>query len=172
MRRAGFFVILLFAGLGWTAGASAANYTLADGALRFSVPDAWSAIMEKTEGTPQFRVFQVPNPQAPETLFRVSVTTRHMRAVTDFRAFVEQSQNAVRQGEGFSNLGAPVAGEHGLHYRFDEDGKVQAVHAGWFQHGLWAIELRCQRPRDARASAAWLQAWRAACADLARQLEG
>ncbi len=159
------FVLLLSSGP-----ALAKNYTLANGRIAFNAPDAWPAIMEKTSGQRQFYAFQIRNPKASGTLTRITVTTLEMQSPTDFDAFVQQQTARARQSAGFSEAAGKLAGEHTLHYHFDEDKHPQVVRLHLIQHGTHAVILRCQRPRDARATRQWLAAYRDGCADLARQL--
>ncbi len=151
--------------------ATASEYRLADGKISFDVPASWPSIMHKTSGDPQFYAFHVPNPDDPATLPRITVTTHRMQAVTDFDAYVKEVTDKARHSMGFSNAGNDVIGKHGLHYFFDQGEQRQVVHLSMFQYGLYAIILRCQRPRDAKASKQWLQAWEAGCEQLARQLD-
>lgn len=148
----------------------AKDYSLANGSVHFDAPDAWPAIMEKTNGNPQFYAFQIRNPDASGTLTRITVTTRELQSPSDFDAFVQQELARARQSAGFSEAAGALAGEHTLHYHFDEDKHSQIVRLHLIQHGTHAVVLRCQRPRDAKASRQWLADYRKGCADLARQL--
>ena len=150
--------------------ALAKTYSLANGSVSFQAPDAWPAIMEKTSGNPQFYAFQIRNPKSSGTLTRITVTTRELQSPSDFDAFVQQQMARAQQSPGFSQASGKLAGEHTLHYRFDEDKHPQLVRLHLIQHGTHAVVLRCQRPRDAKASRQWLADYRKGCQDLAQQL--
>ncbi|MGA7297849.1 MAG: hypothetical protein WBW92_10115 [Rhodanobacteraceae bacterium] len=150
--------------------AAAKNYSLADGTVSFDAPESWPAIMEKTNGDPQFYAFQIRNPRSTETLTRITVTTHEMRKVTDFDAFVKQTLTKARNSSGFSELPGKLGADNSLHYQFDQDGQPQSVRLSLFQHGHQAIVLRCQHPQKAKASRQWLADYRAGCKRLAAQL--
>ncbi len=150
--------------------AMAKNYSLADGTVSFDAPDSWPAIMEKTNGDPQFYAFQIRNPRSPETLTRITVTTHEMREVTDFDAFVKQTITKARSSSGFSELPGKPGTDNSLHYQFDQDGQPQSVRLSLFQHGHQAIVLRCQHPQKAKATRQWLADYHAGCEQLATQL--
>lgn len=150
--------------------APAGHYTLAEGAVGFTAPDAWLPLMEKTEGARQFRVFRVPNPAAPQTLVRASVLTQRLQAGGDFPAFVQQTLNEARSSTGFSEAEGEVPGRNALHFQFVEDGQMQVVRLGVYRWGEVGVVLRCQRPRDMKADAAWLADYRRDCDTLARHL--
>lgn len=166
MRFLSIFIITVLA----ATPALAKQYALADGKISFNAPDAWPAMMEKTNGDPQFYAFQIRNPRSTDTLTRITVTTHKLGSVTDFDAYVQQAMAKARRSAGFSEAPGELSSDHHLHYNFDEDGHPQIVRMHVFQHGLHAIVLRCQRPRDAKASREWLSDYREGCEDLARQL--
>ena len=153
-----------------SAPALAKNYTLANGSVQFNAPDAWPAIMEKTSGKRQFYAFQIRNPKSTGTLTRITVTTLEMDSPTDFDAFVKQEMAKARQSAGFSLAAGKLVGEHALHYHFDEDKHPQLVRLHLIQHGTYGVILRCQRPRDVKATRQWLADYRKGCQDLAQQL--
>lgn len=148
----------------------AKEYSLANGKVQFDAPEAWPAMMEKTNGDPQFYAFQIRNPDSPGTLTRITVTTHELAEVTDFDAYRTQTIAKTRHSTGFSEAADELPTDHSLHYYFNEDGHPQIVRMSLFQHGHHAIMLRCQRPKDAKASSQWLVDYHAGCEDLARQL--
>lgn len=148
----------------------AKNYSLADGKVMFDAPAAWPAIMEKTNGDPQFFAFHIRNPRATDTLTRITVTTHDLAEVTDFDAYLSQTFSKVRHSTGFSEAAGTLPAEHSLYYHFDQDGRPQVVRLSLFQHGHLAVVLRCQRPKNAKASQKWLSNYRKGCQDLAQQL--
>lgn len=150
--------------------ALAKQYTLANGKVAFFAPDAWPAMMEKTNGDPQFYAFQIRNPRSTDTLTRITVTTHELDSVTAFEAYMQQAMAKARRSAGFSEAAGKLSSDHNLYYDFNEDGHPQVVRMHVFQHGLHAIVLRCQRPKNAKASSQWLTDYRKGCEDLARQL--
>lgn len=147
--------------------AVAADHVLADGAVRFHAPDGWTAIMQKTDGDPQFLVFQVPNPQSSGTLARIGVSAHR---VDDFDAHVHAEMTRLRAGSGFVESRAAASDPATLRFESSEEGPRQEQRTSFFRRGDLAVELSCARPVDAPASAAWRQAFDAACDDLAAQL--
>ena len=53
--------VALAVGLLAAAAASATDVSMANGSVNFSTPDSWLGIMQ-TDGDPEVRVFQVPDP--------------------------------------------------------------------------------------------------------------
>lgn len=154
-----------------SAPAAAKSFVLSAGDVSFDVPDTWPVIMQKRNGDPQFYAFQVPNPDAGNTLTHVTVTTHKLKAVTDFDAYVQQRMHKARKKVGFHQTGDMLASKHSLHYAFDQGTSVQNVRLSIFQHGRIAVVLRCQRPDQLKASSEWLAEYRAQCRKLARQLD-
>lgn len=162
-------LILLF-GLLLALHCSAAEYSLHGDSVHFSVPDDWSAIMQKTEGNPQFYAFQVRNPNAQTTLTRVSVTVNQMADRAAVEAYVQDAVRNAESSKGYKAMDGnkPAAGS--LQYSADEDGQRQVYRKDFFQHDNMVVTLLCVRPQDAPAGAAWLHAYEQACARIATDL--
>jgi hypothetical protein len=160
---------LLLAGAG---AARATDVTMAGGEVAFGTPDNWVAIVE-TQGQPEMRVFQVPDP-SPTARDNLASVTVEVEPVDDLSAFGRYVDNATRKAQaldGYRAIGdragpdshAYTAQEHGTAYRY--------VERYWFRSNR-AIRLRCARPAHSEAGAAWAAAFDKGCdagaADLAR----
>lgn len=162
--------IFLLAALTMALRLHAAEYALAEGAIHFNVPENWSQIMQKTEGNPQFHVFQVPNPDATGTLTRVSVNARNLATDDSFEAFVEQQVAAAAAGDSFQAQPDHAPDKGKLRYSVNDAGSSQLYSVDYIHRGGLVITVRCVRPADAPASEAWLAAYRLGCAQLAAGL--
>lgn len=166
MKRSLIFLL----GLLFAIQCAAAEYSLHGDSVRFSVPGDWSAIMQKTEGNPQFYAFQVHNPNAPTTLTRVSVTVNQMADRAAVEAYVRDAVRNAESSKGYEAMDGnkPTAGS--LRYSADEDGQRQVYRKDFFQHDNTVVTLLCVRPQAAPAGAAWLHAYEQACARIATDL--
>lgn len=165
-KRLTALVLMLLA----TTPALAATYALAGGAVSFNAPDAWPAMMEKTSGDPQFYAFQIRNPQAPDTLSRIVVTTHKLQQAGDFQAFATQELGKAEHSKGFKAINDGSATANSTHFLMDEDGHPQLVRLYVFRKADNAITLRCVRPESAKASNEWLQAYEQGCQTLVNEL--
>jgi hypothetical protein len=160
---------LLLAGTGY-----ATDVSMAGGNVNFSTPDNWLGIMQ-TQGDPEVRVFQVPDPSptASTSLARVTVTVKQ---VDDANAFQQYVGNATAKAMGltgyqsiraFSNTGGPnsyayTARENDVQFSYSE--------SYWFKGGQ-AIQLRCVRPAQSQAGASWSSAFDRGCDAIAARLK-
>jgi hypothetical protein len=152
--------------------ACASEVTMAGGEVAFSTPDNWVTIME-TQGQPEMRVFQVPDPSptARDNLASVTVEVEPVGGLGAFDQYVASATRKAKALDGYSAIGNPdgpnshayTAREHGTAYRYDE--------RYWFRNNH-AIRLRCARPARSEAGAAWAVSFDKGCdavaADLAR----
>ncbi|MBU6246115.1 MAG: hypothetical protein KGN77_00040 [Xanthomonadaceae bacterium] len=151
----------------------ATDVTMAGGSVSFSTPDHWIGIME-TQGDPEVRVFQVPDPSptARNTLARVSVTVKQVGDLAGFQQYVAQSSTKAQGLPGYqpirsvSNTGGP----DDFLYTAREAGTAMAyVEHYWFRDGH-AIQLRCLRPASTQAGVAWQAAFDRGCQAIATRL--
>lgn len=156
-------VILLAAGFALSA--HAADYSLDNGTVHFSAPDAWTALMEKHDGEPQFIALRVNEPDAPETLARITVTTQHANDAQAFQQFVKASvAKARRLTEYRSNDSQPIPS--GRRYTATENKqKTDYTEYYYYRDGV-AIQVRCVRPEAAQAS--WAATFDAGCHAIAK----
>lgn len=157
--------VLLLAGI-----AHATDIDMANGSVRFHTPDQWLGIME-TQGDPEVRVFQVPDssPTGSTALARVTVTVKQVADVGEFQQYMSSASIKAKGLTGYQ-AGASL-GSNGFAYSAQENGAQFAyVERYWFKDGR-AIQLRCVRPAQSQAGAAWKAAFDKGCDDIATQLK-
>ncbi|HEX7110932.1 MAG TPA: hypothetical protein VF216_00670 [Mizugakiibacter sp.] len=152
--------------------AHAGDYALADGGVHFSAPSEWSAIMEKTEGDPQFIAFQVhdPSPSASNSLARVTVSVRRIANDATFAQYVQDQMAHAKGMSGYQpGAAAPTLNRHDytaveskVHYSYSER---------YYHKGKLAVQLRCVRPEASQAGPAWTAAFDRGCDDVAVSLQ-
>ena len=148
--------------------AHAADYSLDDGRVHFSAPDAWMPIMEKHDGDPQFLALRVNEPDAPpDTLARITITTQHADDAQAFQAFVKANvAKARRLTEYHSNDSHPIPS--GRRYSATENKqKTDYTEYYYYRSGI-AIQVRCVRPTAAQAS--WAATFDAGCSAIAKDV--
>lgn len=146
--------------------AHAADYSLDDGKVHFSAPDAWTPIMEKHDGEPQFLALRIMEPDAPpDTLARITVTTQHANDAQAFQQFVKDNvAKARRLTEYHSNDSHPIPS--GRRYTATENKqKTDYTEYYYYRDGI-AIQVRCVRPEPAPAS--WAATFDAGCSAIAK----
>ena len=158
--------LLLAAGSG-----HAVEVSMAQGGVHFSVPDGWLGIME-TEGDPEARVFQVPDASATgrTALARVTVTVKQVASMAEFSQYQAEASAKALGLPGYQaetvqpapNTSRYSARENGVTFSY--------VEHYWFKPG-YAIQLRCMRPAQSEAGAAWAGAFDKGCAGIAEQLK-
>lgn len=156
-----------------TAGsACATDVSMAGGSVRFSTPDNWIGIMQ-TDGDPEVRVFQVPDPSpsASNTLARVTVTVKQVGDIPSFQAYVEAAAAKAKGMTGYRPSDRAPADPDSLAYSAQESGvPYDYVEHYWFKNGH-AIQLRCVRPAQSEAGMAWQAAFDKGCATVAAALQ-
>jgi hypothetical protein len=165
LRTAALAAVLLFAG-----SARAGDVSMAGGSLAFSTPDGWVGIME-TQGDPEVRVFQVPDPSpsAGTTLARVTVTVKDVAGDDDYRQYVSAAMGKARQLTGYQASGA--GGEGAQSYTAQENGQQLDYSERYWHKGAHAVQLRCVRPAHSQAGAAWQNAFDRGCEAIAARLQ-
>lgn len=158
--------VLLLAGTA----AHGADVSMAGGSVVFSTPDDWVAIVE-TQGQPEMRVFQVPDPSptARDNLAYVAVEVEPVGDLAAFERHVAAANLKARALAGYQDAGNPdgpnsyayTAQEHGTAYRYDD--------RYWFRDNR-AIRLRCARPGHSEAGAAWTASFDKGCNAVAARL--
>ena len=149
---------------GFAFSAHAADYSLDGGAVKFAAPDAWTPLMEKHDGDPQFLALQVPGAGANEALARITVTTQHIADAQEYRKFVDDQVAKARRLPGYS--GGPSGGVPMRRYTALEN-KLKNDYIEYYEYrnGL-GIQVRCVRP--ATAPAAWASTFDAGCTAIAK----
>jgi hypothetical protein len=162
--------LLLAAALLLAGTAYATEVSMAGGSVGFSTPDDWVSIME-TQGDPEVRVFQVPDPSptAASSLARVTVTVKQVGDLAAFERYVASATQRAKSLTGYQAAGNPygpnsyayTASENGAPYRYSE--------RYWFANNH-AIQLRCARPARSEAGAAWAAGFDKGCDTVAASL--
>ncbi|HUH55670.1 MAG TPA: hypothetical protein VLZ32_08040 [Rhodanobacter sp.] len=149
----------------------AADVGMANGQVHFTTPNGWLDIME-TEGDPEARVFQVPDPSptAQSSLARVTVTVKQTADIPAFQQYVGEATakaaalpgyTATAHG-GANNTYTYTAQEAGAQFNYSE--------RYWYK-GNHSIQLRCVRPQQSQAGATWAAAFDKGCDAIAAQLK-
>ncbi|MEO6967889.1 MAG: hypothetical protein ABI132_05460 [Rhodanobacteraceae bacterium] len=137
------FLLALFAAI---PAARAADYSLDGGAVHFAAPDAWTVLMEKQDGDPQFLAFQVRDPASSgDTLARITVSTQHASDLAAFQQFVNDGIAKARRLPGY--LGAGQGGaDSAMRYTATENKRKTAYFERYYYHNGIGIQVRCVRP--------------------------
>lgn len=151
--------------------ARATDISMVNGSVNFSTPDTWLDIMD-THGDPEVRVFQVPDPSptGKTSLARVTVTVKPASNVNAFHQYMAEAAAKALELPGYKE--APVAPSPNSDiYTARENGvKFSYTEHYWFKNGH-AIQLRCVRPSESLAGAAWKRAFDRGCEAIAARLK-
>lgn len=152
------------------AAAHATDVTMGGGNVNFSTPDSWLGIME-TQGDPEVRVFQVPDPSptADSALARVTVTVKQVADVSGFQQYVSGATQKAKALKGYqpsANSGDPNSAA----YTAQENGAPFVYSERYWLKDNHAIQLRCVRPAQSQAGAAWSSAFDKGCDAIAARL--
>ena len=146
----------------------AEDVSMAAGSLHFSTPANWVGIMQ-TDGDPEVRVFQVPDPSpsAATTLARVTVTVKQVSDLEDFNAYVSGAVTKAKGMSDYQSSAKPTADNNSFVYSAKESGTTYAyIERYWFRNGH-AIQLRCVRPEQSQAGQDWAASFDKGCNALA-----
>jgi len=149
----------------------AAEVSMAGGNVSFSTPADWLGIME-TEGDPEAKVFQVPDPSptGKSNLARVTVTVKQVGDIGGFQQYMSDATAKAMALPGYQATDVP-AGPNSVAYTAQENAsEFSYVEHYWFKNGL-AIQLRCVRPSQSLAGAAWRAGFDQGCESVAAQLK-
>jgi len=149
----------------------AADVSMANGSVQFHTPDDWVDILD-TQGDPEVHVFQVPDssPTGKVSLSRVTVTVKQVADISGFQQYVATTSAKALVLPGYKAAAAApkpntfvyTAQENGVQYSYSE--------RYWFKNGV-AVELRCLRPSQSDAGAAWKAAFEKGCDMIAAKLK-
>ena len=136
----------------------ATDVSMAGGSISFSTPDAWVGIME-TQGDPEVRVFQVPDPSptASNSLARVTVTVKQVVDASDFQAYVNSATGKAKTLSGYKSINSVTntRGPSTFEYTAQENGVQFAYLERYWMKDNHAVQLRCVRPAQSQAGAGW-----------------
>lgn len=162
--------IVLALGLLAATPAPATDVSMANGSVNFSTPDNWMDILD-TDGNPEVRAFQVPDPSptGQAVLARVTVTVTQVSNLDDYHAY--QNQAAAKAAALPSYRPVSMSDPDNLSYTAQEAGVASSYHERyWFKDGH-AIQLRCVRPQQSQAGATWIVAFDRGCDAIAARLQ-
>ena len=150
--------------------AHATDISMAGGSVTFSTPDQWMGIME-TQGDPEVRVFQVPDPapSGSSSLARVTVTVKQVADANAFQQYVSGAMSKAKALTGFQT-GTSQAADNFV-YTAQENGAQFSYTERYWLKGNHAIQLRCVRPSQSQAGPAWKAAFDKGCDAIAARLK-
>jgi hypothetical protein len=152
----------------------ATDVTMASGSIHFSTPDSWVGIME-TQGDPEVRVFQVPDPSptANNTLARVTVTVKDVADLPGFQQYVNAASDKAKALNGYKAIGSTTntRGPSTFEYTAQENGVQFAYVERYWMKGNHAVQLRCVRPAQSQAGAGWRTDFDKGCAAVSDRLQ-
>lgn len=167
-ERAACLLLALLAVCAVAPTASAAEYSLSGGAVKFSAPDAWPVLMEKPEGTRQFVALQIKDPGNADALARITVTTEQVDGISGFQKFFQTGAERARKLPGYVAAAAP-GDASGLRYTADENHAKTAYTEVYAYRANVAIQVRCIRP--ASAPVGWISTFDAGCQSVITAVE-
>ncbi len=161
-------ILLALAGIGPVL---AAEVSMAGGAIRFHTPDHWQDIMQ-TEGDPEARVFQVPDPSptGKNNLARVTVTVTQAPNVASFNEYRAAAEAKAKLLPGYRAPDSTRAPNEAAYSANENGTEFSYVEHYWFKPGH-AIQLRCVRPAQSEAGSKWTASFDRDCSALAAQLK-
>lgn len=145
-----------------------ADYSLANGAVQFSAPDAWPMLMEKQDGSRQFVALQVKNSSDTNALARITVTTEQVDGVQGFQQFLSESTKRAHKLPGYAAQNTPGS-TSSLHYTATENHEKNAYSEVYAYRSNLAIQIRCIRP--ATAPADWIATFDSGCKAIVTAVE-
>lgn len=140
--------------------AFAADYSLGNGAVKFSAPDAWPMLMEKLDGNRQFVALQVKVPADNNALARITVTTEQVNGLQGFQAFVNNGTSRAHKLQGYAAERTP-GGASSMRYTATENHEKNTYSETYAFRSNLAIQVRCIRPANAPAD--WTATFDAGC---------
>lgn len=151
--------------------AHATDISMADGSVKFSTPDSWLGIMQ-TQGDPEVRVFQVPDPSptGKNTLARVTVTVKEVPDVNGFQQYIGNATAKAMALPGYKAAAVPPA-PNSIVYTAQENGEPGSYIERYWLKNDHAIQLRCVRPIKSQAGATWQAAFDKGCEAIAARLK-
>ena len=164
-------IAIAFATTALTGGVHAAEVSMAGGAITFTTPNSWLAIMQ-TQGDPEAQVFQVPDPSptGKSSLARVTVTVTQVPDISSFQQFIAEATAKALVLPGYKIVPAPPGPNSNLYTAQESGVQFSYTEHYWFKRG-YAIQLRCVRPSQSQAGNAWKADFDKGCASLAAQLK-
>jgi hypothetical protein len=149
----------------------ATEVDMAGGSVKFSTPNNWLGIME-TQGDPEARVFQVPDPSptGKVSLARVTVTVKQVSDISSFHQYMGEATAKAMALPGYKAAALPPGPNSNVYTAREDTADFSYTEHYWFKNGR-AIQLRCVRPSQSQAGAAWKAAFDKGCEAIAAQLK-
>ncbi|MFT3791608.1 MAG: hypothetical protein QM741_11135 [Rudaea sp.] len=141
-------------------------YALYEGAVKFAAPANWPAIMQKTEGTPQFVAFLIKDPADADSgeSAQVSVEAKLLNDASAFPALVNAATDKAKQSPGFEARGE--TGANALHYVALNGKQRYEYRDAWYLASKILVHVRCARPLFPATAAEWTSAYESGCAQV------
>ncbi|MFC5740714.1 hypothetical protein [Dyella tabacisoli] len=150
--------------------AHATDVSMANGSISFSTPDQWIDIMD-TQGDPEVRVFQVPDPSptATTSLARITITVKQADGAGAFQQYMN---NANAKAKGLSGYQAAASSvPNSFVYTAQENGAQFSYSERYWFKDNHAIQLRCVRPAQSQAGPEWKAKFDKGCDAIAARLQ-
>ncbi len=167
-NRSTMLVLLGACALMVASAALAADYSLANGAVKFSAPDTWPMLMEKLDGRRQFIALQVKDAGDANALARITVTVEQVDGVQGFQEFLHDGTMRAHKLPGYAATNTP-GNNSSLRYTATENHEKNAYDEVYAYRPNLAIQVRCIRP--AKAPADWRATFDAGCKAIASTVE-
>ncbi|HEX7815392.1 hypothetical protein [Dyella sp.] len=152
----------------------ATDVSMADGRISFTTPDSWVGIME-TQGDPEVRVFQVPDPSptASNSLARVTITVKQVADAAGYKQYMDAATEKAKGLSGYKAITSTVEtrGPSTYEYTAQENNVQFAYVERYWLKGSQAIQLRCMRPVQSQAGAGWRAEFDKGCGAIATSLQ-
>jgi hypothetical protein len=148
----------------------AADVSMASGSISFSTPDSWLDIMQTED--PEVRVFQVPDPSptGKSSLARVTVTVKQVSDAGGFQQYMGDANAKAMALPGYK-AAAVAPSPNSYVYTAQENGTQFSYSERYWLKDGHAIQLRCVRPEQSEAGAAWKAAFDKGCDGIAARLK-
>lgn len=149
----------------------ATDVSMASGSITFSTPANWKGIME-TQGDPEARVFQVPDPSptGKNSLARVTVTVKQVADINSFHQFMAEAEAKSLALPGYVAAKVPPSPNSNVYGAKENGVDFSYVEHYWLKSG-YAIQLRCIRPSQTLAGSAWNTEFDRGCESVTAQLK-
>jgi len=149
----------------------AGQVSMADGSVTFHTPAGWLTILE-TQGDPEAKVFQVPDPSptGKSSLARITVTVKQVPDISSFNQFMAEAAGKALELPGYKAAAAAPSPNSDVYTANEIGTRFNYVEHYWLKNGH-AIQLRCVRPSKSLAGAGWETDFDKGCAALAEQLK-
>lgn len=141
--------------------AFAADYSLANGDVKFSAPDVWPVLIEKLDGQRQFVALQVKDPDNAGALARITVTVEQVDGLSGFQTFLNTGTARARKLPGYTADTTGMGAASSLRYTASENGMQNSYTETYAYRSNLGIQVRCIRPKN--AASGWSATFDSGC---------